>query len=221
MIHENDPNRSRGKRFSFTGCREGNLAVIRDDVPTDVARELDRLMAEEPPFHRAESHPRLASASLAALGSDHLIDDDLVGLLWVVPTALSCDVAVELVSSGTREASLVLDRFADAMPESLATRGFRERRDLWEPWCIALVDDQIASIAQTVRTGPGGAEVGVDTALELRGRGFAAATTARWSQHPGLVGSTLFYGTSQANASSRRVAERMGLRLIAVTFAVA
>jgi hypothetical protein len=220
MIHENDPNRSRGKRFSLTGCPEGILAVIRDDVPSDVARELERLVAETPPIYRMGTNPDLFSASLGALGIGGDVDDGHFGFLWVFPTTLRCDVAAEMVVSGSREADRILDSLSDAMPASLVARGFREPTDLWEPWCTALLEGQIASIAQTVRSGPGGAEVGVDTALELRGRGLAAAAAATWSRHPGLVGRTLFYSTGRTNASSRRVVDRLGLRLIAHTFAV-
>jgi predicted GNAT family acetyltransferase len=106
------------------------------------------------------------------------------------------------------------------VPGSLVEAGFREAGDLWAPWCIALVDGQVASIAQTVRTGPGGAEVGVNTAIGFRGLGLGAATTASWSAHPDLKRWTLFYGTGRDNRSSQRVAARLGLRFIGSTFAV-
>jgi hypothetical protein len=221
MVHENDPDRSRGKRFSLAGCPEGNLAVIRDDVPHAAALELERLVDDEPPFWRSDTELALLSGSLAALGASGPVNDGLFGFLWVFPTTLHGDDGVEVVHSGTSAAERIVDRFTDVVPESLAARGFRTPADLWEPWCVALVEDHIASIAQTVRAGPGGAEVGVDTAAEHRGRGLAAATSAAWSRHPALDGRTLFYGTNRMNTSSRRVTDRLGLRLIALMFAIA
>lgn len=106
------------------------------------------------------------------------------------------------------------------MPASLVDAGFGQPSDLWEPWCVALIGEQIASIAQTVRRGPEGAEVGVDTAMDFRGRGLGAATTAGWSRHDDLKRLTLFYSTGRENRSSHRVTDRLGLRFVGSTFAV-
>ena len=122
--------------------------------------------------------------------------------------------------SGTSDGDRLLTRLADAMPASLVEIGFREVTDLWAPWCVALAVGEVVSIAETVRTGPGGAEVGVDTAVGFRGRGLAAAATAGWAAHPDLGERTLFYGTGRANTSSRRVTDRLGLRFLGSTFAV-
>src|ERR1019366_6071361 len=82
MIHESAPNQSPGRRFSFAGCRDGNLAVVRADVPEPVARELVHLVASEPPLANAESEPvhlaeyrDLLQVEVAAVEHYH-------GLLW-------------------------------------------------------------------------------------------------------------------------------------------
>jgi hypothetical protein len=221
MIHESAPNRSPGRRFSFAGCRDGNLAVVRADVAEPVARELVHLVASEPPLANPESEPAhleeyrglLQAEAAAAIEHYH-------GLLWVFPDTLKYQVPIELVLSGTREAGRLLRGLGGSMPASLIEIGFRTPEDLWEPWCIAMADGQIASIAETVRTGPAGAEVGVDTALAFRGQGFGAAVTAGWSQHPGISQVMRFYSTGRENASSGRLAERLGLRFLGSTFAV-
>ena len=220
MTHESAPDRSRGTRFSLAGCRGGNLAVIRDDVPDLAARELERLAAEEPPMFSPQAVPVHLEDFRALLGVDGSVVEHGLGLLWVFPAALTYVHDVHLVWSGTSEGHLLLARFADAMPESLVDRGFRRPTDIWEPWCVALVDDQVASIAETVRTGPGGAEVGVDTDVGLRGLGLGAAATAGWSTHPDLDRLRLFYSTTRENTSSRRLTDRLGLRFLGSTFAV-
>jgi len=74
--------------------------------------------------------------------------------------------------------------------------------------------EEIAAIAIAARLGEKGAEVGVYTFSNFRGRGLAAAVTASWSAMRSLDGRALFYSTSRSNRSSQRVAARLGLRLI-------
>jgi hypothetical protein len=220
MVHENDPRHSRGKRFSFTGCPEGNLSVVRDDVSEGAARTLLGFLQAATPFIQDDRPPAGLASCLVALGVDGAIEDGHFGLLWKLPAGLRYGVVAELVTSGTVQADRLVERFTEVVPDSLKERGFREPADLWAPWCVAIVGDQVASIAQTVRKRLDGAEVGVDTAKEVRGRGLAAAATAGWSRHPELQDSTLFYSTGRTNVASRRVTDRLGLELIAHTFAV-
>jgi hypothetical protein len=220
MIHESAPDRSMGRRFSFTGCRDGNLAVIRADVPGPVARELDLLMASEPPLADPDAEPVHLRAYRDLLRVGVASVEHYHGLLWVFPRPLMYEDQTELVLSGTSEGDRLLDRLGDVLPASLIDKGFETPEDLWEPWCIAMVNGEIASIAQTVRIGRGGAEVGIDTAPVFRGRGLGAATTAGWSRHPDLAQVTCFYSTGRENSSSRRLAERLRLRFLGATFAV-
>jgi hypothetical protein len=215
MTCESAPNRSRGKRFSFAGCRDGNLGVVRDDVPDAVARELERLLADEPPLFAPDATPRHVQEYVDVLGGGAGL-----GLLWVFPGPLDRGDRVHLVWSGSGEGEHLLRRFGQVVRAGLAEAGFHGPDDLWEPWCVALVDGEVASIAETVRRGEGGAEVGVDTDPVFRGRGLGAAATAGWSRHPHLAGQALFYSTSRENTSSRRVTERLGLRFLGSTFAL-
>ncbi|MBO0729401.1 MAG: hypothetical protein J2P57_09095 [Acidimicrobiaceae bacterium] len=220
MIYERAPDRSRGPRFRLAGCPEGNLAIIRDDVPDDAAEKLERLVALEPPLWWSDATALRPTEYLAALEVDGPVNDDYFGLLWVFPSPLAYDTGVRLVWSDTDDGDRLLDRFADAVPASLVEAGFRTPADLWQPWCVAVVGDQIVSIAETVRKGPRGAEVGVDTEAGVRGRGLGSAATAGWSRHPHLHGLTKFYSTTRTNTSSRRVTERLALRFLGSTFSI-
>ena len=82
------------------------------------------------------------------------------------------------------------------------------------PWAIMLEDRKIISICHTPRASGRGAEAGVWTHPDYRGRGHAAAVTAAWASTPIREGRMLFYSTSADNESSRRVAERLALRPI-------
>jgi predicted GNAT family acetyltransferase len=100
------------------------------------------------------------------------------------------------------------------MPESLLALGFVDGGELWAPWCVALHQDEVASIAFAARLGPSATETGVTTVPAFRGHGFAAAATAGWVSLPSLRGRALFYSTSRTNVSSQRVAQRLGLRFL-------
>lgn len=215
MAYESAPDRSRGKRFSFAGCREGNIGVVRDDVPDSVADQLETLLADEPPLSAPDATPRHLQDYVNLLGGVASL-----GLLWVFPGPLDYGDGAHLVRSGSDEADNLLCRFDEVIPPGLADAGFHTPTDLWEPWCVAVVDGQIASLAETVRTGVDGAEVGVDTDPSFRGRGLGAAATAGWSRHPHLTARTLFYSTGRENKSSRRVTERLGLRFLGSTVGV-
>lgn len=215
MTYESAPDRSQGKRFSFTGCRDGNLGVIRDDVPDAVARQLETFLAQEPPLVTVDMTPRYMEEYLGLLGGTANL-----GLLWVFPGPLVRKDGVHLVWSGSNEGDDLLRRFDQLVSPGLADVGFHESSDMWAPWCIAVVDGKIVSVAETVRTGAEGAEVGVDTDPNYRGRGLGAAATAGWSRHPELADRTLFYSTDRDNTSSRRLTERLHLRFIGSTFGV-
>ena len=216
MTHESAPNRSRGNRFSYTGCSDGNRGVIRDDVPEEgVADALQTLLAGEPPLDRPDSTPRHRAEYARLLDSVALL-----GLLWVFPAPIGYQGGVRLVWSGSDEAEALLAR-----PERNAAFGSRgsglaRTEAWWEPSCLALVGGEAVSIATTARAGAEGAEVGVDTAPEFRGRGLATAVVAGWSRHPDLADRVLFYSTGRDNISSRRVSDRLELRFVGSTFAV-
>lgn len=214
LLHEAAPDRSLGPRFRIEGCAAGNVVVVRVDVDADVADELTRLAGDEPPLFDAEAAPVHLRAYLEVLCSGTDEPQYTAGLNWVFPKNVAHDSILPLVGSGTPEADRLLERLPDSMEPSLVDIGFRRPNDLWSPWVVAVDDGRIVSVAETVRRGPGGAEVGVDTAVAYRGRGLGAGATASWSQHDDLCGLTLFYGTSRKNASSRRLAERLNLNFL-------
>jgi RimJ/RimL family protein N-acetyltransferase len=83
------------------------------------------------------------------------------------------------------------------------------------PWAMALVDEQIVSIAHTpLRMTDRAAECGVWTHPDHRGRGHAAEVTATWANILQPSARYLFYSTDAHNLSSQRVAARLKLRLI-------
>jgi hypothetical protein len=82
------------------------------------------------------------------------------------------------------------------------------------PWAMAVVDDEVASICHSARLTDRGAEAGVWTAPDFRGRGLAASATAAWAGLLEGTGRHLFYSTLAGNLSSQRVAQRLRLQPI-------
>jgi RimJ/RimL family protein N-acetyltransferase len=81
------------------------------------------------------------------------------------------------------------------------------------PWAMAREGERVVSICHTpLAMTPSSAECGVWTDPAFRGRGYAAAVTAAWATLLRPTGRALFYSCDETNASSRRVAERLGLR---------
>ncbi len=210
---ENDPDRSPGPRFWLAGCASGNVVGVRADVPEAAAVEVLALAATEAPFHAPGARPRHFDRYVELLSHRGRAPEPEFGLLYSFPHGVTHASAVALVDSESDEGERLLETLArDGMPEGLRAMGFGDVSEFWAPWCVALHEGQAVSVAFAARLSEGGAEIGVATATAWRGRGYATAAAARWSALPSLRSRRLFYGTTQANASSQRVAARLGLR---------
>ena len=108
----------------------------------------------------------------------------------------------------------------DGVPRHLVDAGFASVADFWPPWCVLIDDGVIAAMAFAARISAEGAAVGVYTFSQFRGRGLAAAVTARWSSHHTLADRKLFYGPSVTNTSSQQVAARLGLERVGMMLRV-
>lgn len=221
LLHGAAPNHTMPPRFGIAGCPAGITFGIRHDMGDETARELERLAQTEPPFPQVWSQPVHLDAYRRLLATEAPVERAEEGIVWVFPEQLSFEHPARLVASDTPDGDALLARLTErGMPEPLVAAGFKDVGELWAPWCLALVDDEIAALAFTVGLRAASAEVGVYTLAPYRGRGLAAAATTGWSRLPTLHGKTLFYGTSRENVSSQRVAQRLGLRVIGTSVAI-
>jgi hypothetical protein len=216
---ENDPDCSPGPRFWLAGCSEGNVFGVRADVPDDIALKLEELASIELPFTHP-AIPKHLERYLLLFGSDGPVAHDL-GLIYELPHAQQYPSRARLIGSDSEEGKSLMRSWAEGrVPEALFELGFREVADFWMPWCAAVVDGEVASIAFAARLADAGAELGLVTAKAFRGQGFAAAATAGWTWLPELRSRTLFYSTGRENISSQRVAARLGLRVRAASLRI-
>jgi RimJ/RimL family protein N-acetyltransferase len=138
-----------------------------------------------------------------------------LGVIYELPNDLEYEPDAPLIDSESDKGERLYAYLSiHGMPSGLSDMGFRDVSDFWAPWCVALHDGQVASVAFAARLSKSGAEIGVTTAPAFRGRGYAAAAAARWSRLQSLQSRALFYSTDQTNGSSRRVAARLGLRFL-------
>src|SRR5688572_23708704 len=97
ILRENDPDRSVGPRLAVLGSPDGNLAFVRHDVPDDVAAELVRAVAQDPPWFEVDTLPASADALAERLAPVTSVEPSLI---FALPHQ-SVTAEPRIVSSGT------------------------------------------------------------------------------------------------------------------------
>jgi hypothetical protein len=218
---ENDPDHSPGPRLYLAGSVSGNVAGLRSDVTDDLAAEIMSLIAKEPPFFTRDGRPQYLDRYTDLLSREGAVRQQSLGVIYELPNDLGYRHKVPLIVSESDEGErLHTNLSVNGVPAGLLDMGFLDVSHFWAPWCMALHDGQVASVAFAARLSKSGAEIGVATAPEFRGRGYAAAAAARWSRLQSLQSRALFYSTSQTNLSSQRVAARLGLRFMGASLRI-
>jgi hypothetical protein len=214
---ENDPDHSPGPHFWLAGCSEGNVFGVGADLASDLAQELESLVATEPPFTHPAT-PKHLERYLSLLAGNGPVAHELELIYGLHAQPYPSEARI--IGYDSAEGRDLMRSWADGIPETWYKLGFRDVADLWTPWCAAVVDGEVASLAFSARLGDAGAELGLVTAKPFRGRGLAAAATAGWSRLLSLSDRTLFYSTSRNNVSSQRVAARLNLRLLGASLRI-
>jgi GNAT acetyltransferase len=218
---ENDPDHSSGPGLWLAGCASGNVAGLRFDVTDDLAAEIMALVVKEPPFFTEDVRPQYLDRYIELLSREGAVRKQSLGVIYELPNDLKYGPDVPLIDSESDEwERLCASLSVDGMPAGLLDMGFRDVSDFWAPWCVALHNGRVASVAFAARLSKAGAEIGVATAPEMRGRGYAAAAVAGWSRLQSLKSLALFYSTDQTNGSSQRVAARLRLRLMGASLRI-
>jgi hypothetical protein len=197
MLRDTSPDAAAAPRMRIAGCATENLVHWRADVPGDVADELARLAATEPPLYEPGAEPVHLDRYYELLGGRATFEVCFV-FGDATPPRVDAGIVAELASE--------LE-----LPAHFRSIGFSTVAKLWSPWTVALAGGEIASVVETVRVGPRGVECGVNTDPRFRGRGLATAAVAAWSRLPGVATCARFYSTDPTNTSSRAVAARLGL----------
>lgn len=189
-------------RFFLGRTAGGNVVVLHQDVPRQVAAELSSLAAAEPLAYDFEAPPRQLYPLLHALRRHGSAKDLWRGPAFTFPEELATPPAhvAQLLRGETHLLHPDLAPWAIDFPAC-------------EPAFAAFEGSIAVAICATVRSSRGGAEAGVETAGAFRGRGFAPAATAAWAQAIRDSGRVPFYSTSWENTASQAVARKLNLIL--------
>lgn len=181
-------------------------------VPPGVATTLEATWGRAEPASDPSVAPPALDACERLLVAEGWNVERSVGIVYLIePEArFESDAAIERSDRPTPE------WMRDANPGNWEPIEWNELLDgCLGPWAMAAQDRRIVSICHTpVPLTEHMAEGGVWTDREHRGRGYAAATTAQWAELLRPSGRFLFYSTELENRSSRRVAQRLKLRLL-------
>jgi RimJ/RimL family protein N-acetyltransferase len=206
--------------FTIGVSQDGQSFWIGARVPEDLARRLTDMMTGSPrsgdPARPPSALDGCQRAIEAALGVSAV---RRAGQAYVFPENGVFDFRTDVVRSdaswneGLREAN----------PGNWGAIEWQELLDgKLGPWAMVVSGGDVLSICHTPQPMTHhAAECGVWTRLDARGRGHAADTASAWAAMLDPTGRHLFYHHDADNQSSRRVAQRLGLRPIGWTWRVA
>jgi len=202
LRHVNEPEQPEAPRFFLGRTRDGNVWRYRYDLPIELARDLDRIVAVEPVATAFDGgSPAIADKVIALLRMLAPVRDVWRGLAYAFPDTESILHLRPAVAVTARNAALLQGDF---------TR-LRASLDAIQP-CLAVVKDGMAvSVCHAVRRSGRAAEAGLETLEAYRGKGYAAAATAAWAAVVHGMGLRPLYSTSWDNKASQGVARRLGL----------
>jgi hypothetical protein len=208
ILSTREPGATPGPLFALVRNEARCAWAVHADLPSDVARELDRLARDEPAASELRAPLVHGERYLAAVEG------------WI-------GAGQTVVSNGPAFA------FPDCLPqvrdvvviddERLLQRHFRG----WVPGeiaegrspVLAVVEEGFAvSACFCARRSDTAALAGLETAAAFRGRGHAARATAAWALAIRETGRTPLYSTAWDNAASLQVTRKLNLAAYAATF---
>jgi GNAT superfamily N-acetyltransferase len=198
MERVNEPGGAPACRFFLGRSASGNVWSVGAAVPDDLAGELDEFGRAEPVTADWREPPRCREAVVARLGS---AEREWRGPAYLVPDDASANGRTIVVDRAG--AAVLVGEFGWLSAEL----------DEWAP-CAAVVEDgRAVSVCFSSRVGSRACEAGVETLPTFRGRGLAGQAVARWAAEVRRRGKVALYSTSWEHRASRRVAEKLGMRL--------
>lgn len=104
----------------------------------------------------------------------------------------------------------------EAAPAELRGCGFRQSLDLLREGVVAcgIVSNRVVAIGYTSAISGGYADIGVHTAAEWRGRGFATACASMVANRVQSMGLKPVWSTSGDNPASIKIAEKLGFERV-------
>ncbi len=205
IVSTREPRPTRGPLFTIVRSATGCAWAIRDDVPSDVAGELDALAREESPIVDLRTAPAHAERFVALTGGQL----GFCGPAFRFPEALPVTHGVVQVED---ERDLQRNFQGWELGEIAAGRA---------PVMAVIADGYPVSVCFCARRSENAAAAGLATAEAFRGRGFGARVTAAWALEMRATGRVPLYSAAWANAASLAVTRKLGLTPYASFWSVA
>ncbi|TAK66724.1 MAG: GNAT family N-acetyltransferase, partial [Dehalococcoidia bacterium] len=211
---------ARLRGVTFAVSTEGQACWLGAHVPDELAGELTGILAgshgsADParPPPALDACQRAIEAALGASTARH------AGPSYTFPEDARFSSRSGIVRSDASRG----EGLRDANPGNWGAIEWRELLDgQLGPWTMVVSAGEVLSICHTPQPMTDrAAECGVWTRPDARGRGYAADTAAAWAAMLAPTGRHLFYHHDADNVSSRRVAQRLGLRPIGWMWRVA
>ena len=167
--------------------------ALREDVPQEIADELNGLVGEEPPVSYLRDAPKHAKRYISLLGDG--IDS---GPAFTFPEEIAQPCGTVFIE----DIQLLDHHFsgwkASEIPESTPI--------------VAVVEEGYpVSVCFCARHSNLAAEAGLETAVAFRGRGLGPRVAAAWALAIRASGRIPLYSTSWSNHASQAVARKLGL----------
>lgn len=199
LLRVNEPHGAIAPRFFIGQTSDGPLLRFRHDIDGTTRLELQRAVAalEQSAPHRPID-PEPFRSILARIRP---IEKIWAGPAFSFPTCIANTAAATPITDENAEhLRPLLDAWIDDVLKC-------------QPMSALVVDDRAVAVCASVRQTPRAHEAGVETATEMRGRGYAAPVVAAWARAVRAMGILPLYSTSWPNVASLSVARRLGLIL--------
>jgi RimJ/RimL family protein N-acetyltransferase len=198
MLRVNEPGGKDAPRFFLGRSAQGNEWRFRRGLDDELRCELEALCVAE--AGDASSAGRASARYEEALDRFAPVRNVWSGPAFCFPSEIAAASGPIQITADNREL------LCPHLEEWLGDVGYRE-------FMFAMVSDGCAvSICCSVRASPVAHEVGVETAAEFRGRGYASQVVRAWATAVRSHGRIPLYSTSWENTASRALARALGLR---------
>lgn len=195
IVSTREPYPARGPLFTLIRSATQCAWAVRDDVPPDVAKEMDALAREEPPIGDLRRAPLHAERYVALSGGQL----GFSGPAFTFREALPPTWGVVRVED---ERELQRNFKGWELGEISAGRA---------PVMAVIEQGYPVSICFCARRSDNAAAAGLETAEAFRGRGFGARVTAAWASEIRATGRVPLYSAAWTNAASLAVTRKLGL----------
>ena len=195
-------------RFTLMRTADNVVCRFRADVPDELADTLEKLCSQEPTGQELGKLPVHYQRYRALLSAHAPVEVVSAGPVYIFTQNVAGRQDPILI--GENNAYLLRGGLEDWIPDVPHRKPF-----------MAMVEDGHAvAVCASVRISAAVHCAGVETRPEYRHRGHAVNAAAGWGRAVRVLGATPFYSTSWENLASQRVAQRLGLTMVAVDFSM-